>query len=165
MVIYRKQKTRGGKEMQENNIIYEVKEHLGVISRHDTGWTKELNIVSWNGSASKYDIRDWDPKHERMSRGVTLHPLEMRKLVDLYISANNRKSFENRPERTEPVKTAEPVTTEQTTVEEVTCEVNEFVERDDDIPFEESDNRSEEFDASPLVEEAREEEAASEEEL
>ena len=28
--------------------------------------------VSWNDNAPKYDIRDWEPKHEKMSRGITL---------------------------------------------------------------------------------------------
>ncbi|MEI3503270.1 MAG: PC4/YdbC family ssDNA-binding protein [Anaerovoracaceae bacterium] len=45
---------------------------------YPTGWRKELNLVSWNGGAPKYDIRDWDPDHERMSRGITLHEKEMR---------------------------------------------------------------------------------------
>lgn len=36
------------------------------------GWTKELNLVSWNGRAPKYDIRDWAPEHAKMGKGVTL---------------------------------------------------------------------------------------------
>ena len=28
--------------------------------------------MSWNDNDPKYDIRDWDPKHEKMSRGITL---------------------------------------------------------------------------------------------
>ncbi len=56
--------------------------------------TRQLNIISWNGQSPKYDLRDWDPHHERMSRGITLHPGEMRKLVDLYFASNNRKTVE-----------------------------------------------------------------------
>lgn len=55
-----------------NQINYEIKEHIGIISENKNGWTKELNLISWNDNASKYDIRDWDPKHEKMSRGITL---------------------------------------------------------------------------------------------
>lgn len=80
--------------MPDKNITYEIREYLGVISEHDSGWTKELNIISWNGQTPKYDLRDWDPHHERMSRGITLHPAEMRKLVDLYLASNNRKRIE-----------------------------------------------------------------------
>lgn len=78
--------------MPEKNITCEIREHLGVIARYESGWRKELNLVSWNGGAPKYDVRDWDPYHERMSRGVTFHSSEMRKLVDLYISSNNRRA-------------------------------------------------------------------------
>lgn len=80
--------------MQERNITYEIKEHLGVIKEYETGWKKELNMISWNGAVTKYDIRDWDENHERMSRGITLHPGEMRTMVDLYIASNNRKALE-----------------------------------------------------------------------
>lgn len=55
-----------------NQINYEIKEHIGIISENKNGWTKELNLVSWNDNEPKYDIRDWDPKHEKMSRGITL---------------------------------------------------------------------------------------------
>ncbi|MBT7071359.1 MAG: hypothetical protein HN975_10785, partial [Anaerolineae bacterium] len=36
------------------------------------GWTKELNLISWNGRAAKYDLRDWAPEREKMGKGVTL---------------------------------------------------------------------------------------------
>ena len=55
-----------------NQINCEIKEHIGIISESKNGWTKELNLVSWNDNDPKYDIRDWDPKHEKMSRGITL---------------------------------------------------------------------------------------------
>ena len=42
---------------------YEIVEHLGVISENAKGWTKELNLVSWNDREPKYDIRDWAPLH------------------------------------------------------------------------------------------------------
>lgn len=55
-----------------NQFNCEIKEHIGIISESKNGWTKELNLVSWNDNDPKYDIRDWDPKHEKMSRGITL---------------------------------------------------------------------------------------------
>ena len=70
-----------GKERDE--IVYEVVEHVGVISTYPTGWSKELNIVAWNGGNGKYDLRDWDAKHEHMSRGITLHKDEAKKLMEL----------------------------------------------------------------------------------
>ena len=29
-------------------------------------------MISWNGAAEKYDIRDWAPEHEKMGKGITL---------------------------------------------------------------------------------------------
>lgn len=55
-----------------NQINYEIKEHIGIISENKNGWRKELNLVSWNDNDPKYDIRDWNPTHDKMSRGITL---------------------------------------------------------------------------------------------
>ena len=59
---------------------YEIVEELGVLSTSAKGWTKELNKVSWNGGAPKYDIRDWDPNHEKMGKGITLSEEEAKQL-------------------------------------------------------------------------------------
>ena len=48
------------------DITFEIKESLGVLSESSRGWKKELNLVSWNGREPKYDIREWDPEHEKM---------------------------------------------------------------------------------------------------
>lgn len=53
-------------------VTYEITEELGVLSENSRGWTKELNMVSWNGAEAKFDIREWDPDKKRMSRGITL---------------------------------------------------------------------------------------------
>ena len=46
-------------------------------------WTKELNIISWNGRLPKYDIRKWSPDHTKMSKGITLSQEEMRILAGI----------------------------------------------------------------------------------
>lgn len=51
---------------------YEIIEEIAVLSENPKGWTKELNLVSWNGRAPKFDIRDWAPGHEKMAKGITL---------------------------------------------------------------------------------------------
>ncbi|MBQ4095500.1 MAG: YdbC family protein [Oscillospiraceae bacterium] len=53
-------------------LTYEITETLGVLSENAKGWTKELNLISWNGREPKYDIREWSPDHTRMGKGVTL---------------------------------------------------------------------------------------------
>ena len=65
------------------DIKYDIVEEIGVLSVSAKGWTKELNRISWNGGAPKYDIRDWSPEHEKMGKGVTLSEEEVKKLVEL----------------------------------------------------------------------------------
>ena len=62
---------------------YEIVEELGVLSENAKGWRKELNLISWNGAAPKYDIRDWSPEHEKMGKGVTLTEEEITVLKTL----------------------------------------------------------------------------------
>ena len=54
------------------DIKFDIVEEIGVLSENAKGWKKELNLISWNGAAPKYDIRDWAPEHEKMGKGVTL---------------------------------------------------------------------------------------------
>ena len=63
---------------------YEIVEKMGVLSESPKGWTKELNRISWNGGAPKYDIRDWAPDHEKMGKGVTLSDDEVKALKKLF---------------------------------------------------------------------------------
>lgn len=66
------------------DITFEITKELGVISENAKGWTRELNMVSWNDHEPKYDIRDWSPDHTRMSKGVSMTEEEMEKLVELF---------------------------------------------------------------------------------
>ena len=59
---------------------YEVVENVAVLSENPKGWTKELNLISWNGREPKYDIREWSPDHSRMGKGVTLTADELAEL-------------------------------------------------------------------------------------
>ena len=64
-------------------INYEIIKKIGVLSTSAKGWTKELNLVSWNDRAAKYDLRDWAPEHEKMGKGVTLSDEELKALKGL----------------------------------------------------------------------------------
>ena len=72
------------------DIKYEIKEELGVISESSKGWTKELNLVSWNGGTPKYDLRDWSPNHEKMGKGITLTAEEVKTLAELLSKIVNK---------------------------------------------------------------------------
>ncbi|WP_129597601.1 YdbC family protein [Anaerophilus nitritogenes] len=64
-------------------IKYEIVEKIGSLSESSKGWTKELNLVSWNGRDPKYDLRDWAPENEKMGKGLTLSAEELKKLRDI----------------------------------------------------------------------------------
>ena len=55
-----------------SEIKYEIIKKIGVLSTSASGWTKELNLISWNDREPKYDIRDWSADGEKMGKGATL---------------------------------------------------------------------------------------------
>lgn len=67
---------------------YEIKKHIGVISEGSGGWTRELNLISWNGKEPKFDIRDWGPEHEKMGKGITLSAKDVKALQELFASVD-----------------------------------------------------------------------------
>lgn len=75
-------------------ITFKITKELGVISETSKGWTRELNMVSWNEHEPKFDIRDWSPDHTRMSKGIGLTEEEMKKLVELFEARDEEDSFE-----------------------------------------------------------------------
>ena len=74
--------------MNSNLISFTIENKIGILSESTKGWTKQLNIISWNGRESKYDIRDWSADYEKMGRGISLtidELHELKKLIDQVI--------------------------------------------------------------------------------
>ena len=65
------------------DIKYEIIKQVGVLSTSASGWTKELNLISWNDREPKYDLRDWSPDRKRRGKGVTLSGEELSALKAL----------------------------------------------------------------------------------
>ena len=57
----------------------EVIKKIALISGSETGFRKEMNIVSWNGNEPKYDLRSWSPEGIAL-RGLTLTEDEAKEL-------------------------------------------------------------------------------------
>lgn len=72
--------------MMQKEFKFEILAELGVISESNKGWRKELNVVSFNGNAPKYDLREWAPNHEKMGKGITLTETELEALKKILIS-------------------------------------------------------------------------------
>ncbi|MGI6249114.1 MAG: YdbC family protein [Acutalibacteraceae bacterium] len=62
---------------------WEIVQSIGVLSENARGWTKELNLVSWNERPAKFDIREWSPDHGSMNKGLTFTQEEMETLKEL----------------------------------------------------------------------------------
>ena len=76
------------KQINRNqDFTFNIKRHLGVLGTTSTGWTKEVNLVEWNSNPAKLDIRDWDPDHEHMGKGITLHKPETLALLEILLKA------------------------------------------------------------------------------
>lgn len=103
--LERKADMAKGKKDYENNksnsanrnddFYFDIVEHLGVIYEKPNGWKRELNLVSYGGKAAKYDIREWDEEHTRMSKGITLHKEEVKNLLDLLNSKAEEGYFDD----------------------------------------------------------------------
>lgn len=64
-----------------SEVKFEIVEELCVLSETPKGWTKEINLVSWNGAEPVYDIRTWSPEKEKAGKGITLNEYELNKLL------------------------------------------------------------------------------------
>lgn len=73
---------------------YEITQEIAILSESSRGWTKELNLVSWNEREPKYDIREWAPDHAKMGKGVTLSDEEMQTLVNAYLHKDEEPTFD-----------------------------------------------------------------------
>lgn len=61
---------------------YEIIEEIGTIgSPTASGWSTQLNLVSWNGREPKLDIRSWNEDHTRMGKGLSLNMEEATQLA------------------------------------------------------------------------------------
>ena len=98
--------------MAENNrnnngeITFEIMEHIGVldvIDNREEKWTKEVNIVAWNGGKPKIDVRDWNEKHDRMSRGITLTEDQAMKMTKALVDRFRARSAQ---EHATPIRDA-----------------------------------------------------------
>ena len=49
----------------KNDIKYEIIEHIATLSTSESGWSKEVNKVSWNDVEPVIDIRNWNEEHTR----------------------------------------------------------------------------------------------------
>lgn len=77
---------------KDNRFKYKLIKKVGVISRNQAGWTKEVNIVSYNDKKSVIDIRIWSPNN-KMSRGITLDKKDLKTLIKLLKKVEKKENL------------------------------------------------------------------------
>lgn len=81
-----------------NDFSYKVTEEIGVIGNPTpSGWTTQLNLVSWNGKEPKLDIRPWNEDRSRMGKGISLSredATELANLLSSYLGLSSDEDFE-----------------------------------------------------------------------
>lgn len=65
-----------------SEIQYEIKKEIAVLSTSGSGYTKEINLISWNGKEPKCDIRSFSPNREKCGKGITLTEAEVKLLLE-----------------------------------------------------------------------------------
>lgn len=73
------------------DIQYEIVKEIAVLSQSDSGYTKEINLISWNGNEPKYDIRSFSPDREKCGKGITLTEAEVKTLLEAFETELKRK--------------------------------------------------------------------------
>lgn len=63
-------------------IQYEIVKEIAVLCKSDSGYTKEINLISWNGKEPKYDIRSFSPNRGKYGKGITLNADEVASLLE-----------------------------------------------------------------------------------
>jgi len=96
------------------SITFEIKKTIAVLGHGTKGWKRELNLISWNGAEPKYDIRDWDPDHIKMGKGITLSREEAGILLGALAVDMNWVSATPQPEpaTSQPEPKSEPVSSQ-----------------------------------------------------
>ena len=74
-------------------IQYEIVKEIAVLSKGDSGYTKEINLISWNGREPKYDIRSFSPNREKCGKGITLNADEAAALLEGHLGQNKQKEM------------------------------------------------------------------------
>ena len=63
-------------------ITCSIVKRISVLSENDRGYSKQVNLVSWNRAKAKLDIRTWSPDNEKSLKVISLDDSEARKLYE-----------------------------------------------------------------------------------
>jgi hypothetical protein len=78
---------------RSNDVTFEVVKELGVLSEGSKGWTRQVNLVSWNGKSPKLEIRDWNEDRTKMGKACPLDYEEVQLLKALLNEKEDELDF------------------------------------------------------------------------
>lgn len=71
--------------MAKKDYEHEIIQHYGTFTERPSGWTREVNLISWNEGEPKIDIRDWAPGYIKAGKGITLTIGEARAVAHIIL--------------------------------------------------------------------------------
>lgn len=74
--------------MSNEKFSYKITEHIATLATYGNT-SKELNKVSYNGAAPKWDLRNWKRENgeEKLLKGITLSDEEVKILMSALAGA------------------------------------------------------------------------------
>ena len=57
------------------DITFEIKKQIAVLSENENGYSKQINVVSWNEGKPQLDIRMWKVQQDGTQRPLKGIPL------------------------------------------------------------------------------------------
>ena len=67
----------------QSNYNFTIHKEVGIVSEKPSGWTMELNLVSFNGREAMYDLSEWNYDYTALRRGVRLSESDLASLAQL----------------------------------------------------------------------------------
>lgn len=78
----------------KKEVTFEIIKNLILLEEYKNGWTKEINLVSWNDKDPVIDIRTWGKNKEVIGKGISINDKEFKDIVN-YISENNIQNIKD----------------------------------------------------------------------
>jgi len=73
-------------ELQDETFSFEIVKFGAVLGeRRKTGFAKELNFVKFGDRDPKWDIREWDEGHTKMTKGIRFTEEEIKDLAQALV--------------------------------------------------------------------------------
>lgn len=84
------------------DITFKIVEAGCPLEESKKGWTLEINRVSWNSNAPKWDIRPWNEDHSKCGKGITLTDEQLEYLGEFISDRIGRGNTPNGQKRFAP---------------------------------------------------------------